>query len=268
MPLRRPKKISNSPGVYIFRKGTTPLYIGKAANLRQRLGSYFAKAEGRTPKIERMLAEATRVETIETASEIEALIKEAELIKKCRPKYNLLMRDDKSYFYVGVTKEPYPRIFISHQPGRQRKAYSGKRIERDGRLSAKRYPLSARYIGPFTSGGTLRVTLKLLRRIFPYCTCMRPHTRPCLNAEIGRCAGYCCSPSQLFAGKKLGGQTIKRTRAQYRKGIQNIVAVLSGERSRLVGRLKREMREAVKRERYEEAARLRDAVFGLEDVFA
>ena len=248
--LRTAKSAPRRAGVYIFRRGITPLYVGKAANLRQRLASYFTKAEGRAPKVERMLAEATRLETIETASEIEALIKEAELIKKHRPKYNLLMRDDKSYFYVGVTREPYSRIFIGHQPGRQQEARNKKQ--------------EARYIGPFTSGSALRVTLKHLRRIFSYCTCREPHKRPCLNSEIGRCPGYCC----MMPGSKKQEARSKRERGEYRKNIQRIIAVLSGDRTRLVGRLKREMKEAVRRERYEEAARLRDAVFGLEDVFA
>ena len=247
--LTKPKKISSSAGIYVFRRGASPLYIGKAANLKSRLGSYFSKAEERTSKVEKMLQEATRVETIETTSEIEALIKEAELIKKHRPKYNLLMRDDKSYFYVGITKEPYPRIFIGHQPGRNQRA----------KIKEQR----AKYIGPFTSGSTLRATLKFLRRIFPFCTCIRPHKRSCLNAEIGRCAGHCCTIQ--IQKSKIKNQ---KYRSEYRKNIQRIVAVLSGDRTRLTGRLKREMKEAVRRERYEEAGRLRDAIFGLEDVFA
>ena len=243
------RKISSTPGVYIFRRRQTHLYIGKAANLKQRLGSYFQKRANLPIKIQRMLGEATKLETIEAASEIEALIKEAELIKKYRPKYNLLMRDDKSYFYVGITREAYPRIFIGHQPGRRQEARSRKQ--------------EARYIGPFTSGTALRAALKLLRRIFPYCTCKQAHKRPCLNSEIGRCVGYCCTIAEIKDQKS----KIKNLR-EYRKNIRNIVAVLLGDRTRLVGRLKREMKAAVRKECYEEAARLRDAVFGLEDVFA
>ena len=238
-------------GIYIFRRGSAPLYIGKAANLRNRLGSYFAKTEGRAPKVERMLKEATRLETIETASEIEALIKEAAFIKKYRPKYNLLMRDDKSYFYVGITKEPYPRVFVGHQPGRSQRPRDERRA-------------SSRYIGPFTSGAALRAALKLLRRIFPFCTCDRPHKRPCLASEIGRCAGYCCTIAESQKSKVKS----QRLRSEYRKNIRNIIAVLSGKKTRLVGRLKREIKTAVRLERYENAARLRDAIFGLEDVFA
>lgn len=259
----RPKNISRNAGVYIFRRGRIPLYVGKAANLRQRVASYFAQDGGRTPKVKRMLEEATRLETVETASEIEALIREAELIKKYRPKYNLLMRDDKSYFYVAISREQFPRIFITHEP-RQMVPGAGHQARGASRrpvLSA--YSLVPRHIGPFTDGSALRAALKALRRVFPYCTCVRPHTRPCLNSEIGRCPRYCC----LLPAER-PRTNAKRQRAEYRKNIRNVIAVLSGSRTRLIGRLKGEMKVAVKKERYEEAARLRDAIFGLEAVFA
>src|SRR3989344_2488893 len=109
-----PKKASNTPGVYIFRRGKTAIYVGKAENLRKRLASYFRKNAGQ--KVESLRQEATRLEWSELSSDIEALIKESELIKKYRPKYNVLMRDDKNYFYVGITHGEFPRIFITHQP--------------------------------------------------------------------------------------------------------------------------------------------------------
>jgi len=174
--LKKPKKIAGLAGVYIFRKGSEPLYIGKAANLKKRLASYFQKGSAQPIKIRQMLEEATRLQIIKTDSEVEALIKEAELIKRYRPKYNALMRDDKTYFFVGVTREAFPKIFVTHQPVPK---------------------VRARYLGPFTSGTAVQGTLKLLRRVFPYCTCKRPHKRPCLNAELGRCLGYCCSPRHL-----------------------------------------------------------------------
>ncbi len=262
--LTKQKKITDAAGVYIFRRRQTPLYIGKAANLKQRLASYFQKRAQLPMKIQKMLQEATRLETIQTASEVEALIKEAELIKKYRPKYNLLMRDDKSYFYVAITKEEFPRIFVTHQPRSQGTGGRGQGAGRRTRtLSPILYTLSPRYIGPFTSGTALKSALKSLRRIFPYCTCQQSHKRPCLNSEIGRCPGYCCALKMQSAKRKA-----KSENREYRKNIRSIVAVLSGERTRLVGRMKREMKDAVKKERYEEAARLRDAVFGLEDVFA
>ena len=196
-----------------------------------------------------MLREATGLQIAKTKSEIEAFLLEAELIKKHRPKYNALMRDDKSYFYVGVTGEPFPRIFVTHEPSKNSKL--------------KGPEANARFIGPFTGGGELYTTLKLLRRIFPYCTCKRPHKRPCLNSEIGRCPGYCCASAA--ASYQLPASSTKR--ADYRRNIRHLAAVLEGKRTRLVGPRKKQMRDAVKRERFEEAAKLRDQVFGLEDVF-
>src|SRR3989344_8602597 len=143
-------------GVYIFHKANQYLYIGKAANLKKRLSSYFRKNVG--GKTKEMLHEATKLEWIETTSEVEALIKEAELIKKYRPKYNYLMRDDKNYFFVGVTKEEFPRIFLTHQP------ILGSRTSRG----------KSDFLGPFTNGGALKEVLRLLRRTFPYCTCKKP----------------------------------------------------------------------------------------------
>lgn len=245
--LARPKATSNNPGVYLFRCSSTPLYIGKAANLKQRLASYFQKRAQLPAKIQMMLKEATGLKLVRTKSEIEALLLESELIKKYRPKYNALMRDDKSYFYVGLTREPFPRIFVTHEPAKNLKALAVK----------------ARYIGPFTGGTALYITLKLLRRVFPYCTCKRPHKRPCLNSEIGRCPGYCCAS----AASSYQRPATSKQRSEYRKNIRNIVAVLEGRRTRLVGTLKKQMKQAVKREQFEEAARMRDQIFGLEDVF-
>ena len=267
--VKHPKNIPTTPGVYIFRRGKTPLYVGKAANIRQRLVSYFRKQKDLSPKIQTMLREATNIAFEKTASEVEALIREAELIKKFRPRYNVLMRDDKNYSFVGITREPYPRIFVTHQPhtkglGVREQGFGGREpTSTPNTLAPKPHPLSPRFIGPFTSASELHATLKLLRRIFPYCTCRTPHKRPCLASQIGRCLGFCCTldrmvrPAEARAAKK-----------RYRANIQKITALLSGDRTRLAGRLKREMAKAAKHERYEEAAVLRDEVFGLESVFS
>src|SRR3990167_7475463 len=163
------RKIPQLPGVYFFKdnRGKT-LYIGKATNLRARLRFYFAENQT-SLKVKTLISESKTLDWETLGSETEALIREAELIKKHLPKYNVLMRDDKQYFYVGFTKEKFPKIFITHQKNK-----------------------SANYLGPFTEGGVLRSALKTLRRAFPYCTCKKPHRRPCLNARIGRCLGYCC----------------------------------------------------------------------------
>ncbi len=242
--IKRPRIIPHTPGVYLFKKGSTFAYIGKAANLKKRLASYFRKNAG--GKVSQLLAEATALEWIETLSEAEALIKEAELIKAHRPKFNYLMRDDKSYFYVGFTRDTYPRVAMLHKT-----ALDGK---------------YRRVIGPFTVGSQLRQVLKLLRRLFPYCTCKELHKRPCLNAQIGRCPGYCCLITTKVYPSIDGYALVDR--GAYRKNINGIIAVLSGKRRRLLSQLRRKMRVASKAQEYERAAQLRDQIAGLEDIFS
>ena len=268
--MQKPKSIPSHPGVYIFRRGSTPLYVGKALNLKKRLTSYFQGRNQQPPKIQKMLEEVTSLKTIRTQSEIEALLKEAELIKKWRPKYNVLMRDDKSYFYVAITKETFPRIFVTHQPYKEKIESREKRVEKNGQHGGQRsmlYSLSPHYIGPFTDGGALYTTLKLLRRIFPYCTCKETHKRPCLASQIGKCLGVCCLHSDAFELKRIGKRNQKRLKIQYRRNVKNIQEILHGKKSRLTSALARQMKSAVRKEQYEKAALLRDQIFGLEGIF-
>ncbi len=167
------KKAPHEPGIYIFSEQGKPLYIGKASNLRNRLRSYLQSTDFKT---ERLQENATDLVIIRLRSEIEALIEEARLIKKFNPPYNILWRDDKSYFYVAITKEKFPRIFVVHKKT----------------VSPKPYTPNPILIGPFTEGRALRLVLRILRRTFPYCTCLKSHLRLCLNAQIGNCFGFCC----------------------------------------------------------------------------
>ena len=257
--VKNPEVIPHTPGVYFFRKGQIPLYIGKAGNLKKRLVSYFRKNV--SAKVMELREEATSLDWIEVSSEIEALIREALFIKEHLPKYNILMRDDKNYFYVGITREEFPKIFVTHQSQQQGQITNNKsQITKSKRKATTYYLQPTTYVGPFTSGSALRATLRILRRIFPYCTCFTPHKRPCLNSQIGRCPGFCCSKSQ---NQELG----IRNHEEYKKNIKNITAVLSGKRTRLLTQLKKEMREAVKKQEFEKAAELRDSVAGLENVF-
>jgi len=206
------KKIKNAPtkpGVYIFYAHNDPLYVGKAANLKNRLKSYLKIADFKTKSLHQ---EATRLTYLPLRSEIEALIEESRLIKKLKPKYNILWRDDKSYYYVYFTKEAFPKIFISHQ-------------------NPKPYNLTAiaSKIGPFTDGGALRLTLKIIRRYFPYCTCLKPHWRNCLNTQIARCLGYCCQRDV---------NVTRRLYTAYRKNITAIKAILRGQSKKLLKTLK------------------------------
>jgi len=280
-PISDIRNIPQSPGVYFFRaSGEQILYIGKASNLKERLRYYLKpRLKNPPPKLLALLKEAESLSWEILGSEAEALIREAGLIKKYRPKYNVLMRDDKNYFYAGFTQETFPKVFITHQ----RKT-------------------SANYIGPFTGGGTLRTVLKTLRRVFPYCTCLprrrpvkagkNPHQRQCLNAKIGRCPGFCCI-EQKFVGKtKLelfnflalnplyGGSDAypksERSRSlrfspqisDYAKNISSIKQILSGKNKSLLKSLKKEMQKLSASQKYEEAGKLRDQIRALLHIFA
>ncbi|KKT40221.1 hypothetical protein A2W54_00105 [Candidatus Giovannonibacteria bacterium RIFCSPHIGHO2_02_43_13] len=259
----QPRQIPQNAGVYFFKDvHGNILYIGKAANLLARLSSYFAKNVA--PKTAALASEAESVNWEIVSSEIEALIKEAELIKKYRPKYNVLMRDDKQYFYVGFTKEKYPKIFITHQP-----------------LQTKNYKLKTDYIGPFTEGGALRSVLKTLRRAFPYCACKQSHRQPCLNAKLGKCLGICClTPTQPSAGLPLrkrekinsspfplakgeGGEEVRG----YNQNISAIKKILSGKNRALTKQLKKDMQRLSAAKKYEEAGHTRDQIRALERIF-
>ena len=240
------KKIPTGPGVYFFRdKQRRILYIGKAVNLRNRLKSYFAKQPD-NPRIAKLLEEATSVDWQITDSEIEALISESQLIKKYRPPFNIMLRDDKQYFYVGFTNEQFPKIFLSHQ------------------IQNTKYKiLNTKFILPFTDGSALKTTLRLLRRIFPYCTCKQKHNNYCLNYHIGKCGGICC----LKQSEPNSKTQILNFKNEYKKNIWAIKDILSGKRTSLIKKLEKEMISLAKKEKFEEAAELRDKIEKLKKVF-
>ncbi len=225
------KKAPTSPGIYIFtNKSGKVLYIGKAIDIRKRVKSYFKKIDN--PRIQVMVDEAAKLRFVETDSEIEALILESQYIKKYRPKHNVALRDDKQYFYVKITKEDFPKIFLTHQ-------------KKD----------KAEYIGPFTDGKSIRTALKLLRRIFPYCTCKQKHINYCLNYHIDNCPGYCCLKNTKEDNKK------------YKKNVTAIKQILTGKKNSLIKKLEKEMNRSVKEEEFERSIQLRDQIEKLEKVF-
>lgn len=216
------KGAPKEPGVYIFRGKAGVLYVGKAANLRNRLKSYSKIADLKTQSLHE---EATDLSLIILRSEIEALIEESRLIKKLKPKYNVLWRDDKSYLYVYFTKEDSPKIFIGHAKPR---GIKNQELGIRGR------------IGPFTDGAALRIVMKILRRYFPYCTCLpagRPasgHLRDCLNAQIGKCLGFCCKKNQgKIAASPRDSEASRNDEREYRRNIKMIKAVLRGQSKKL-----------------------------------
>ncbi|MDO8560737.1 MAG: GIY-YIG nuclease family protein [bacterium] len=241
--IRKPKNIPTFPGVYIFRDAKKhPLYVGKAGNLKSRLSFYFGNEAKKHPRTERLLTEATSVSIVKTGSEIEALVEEARLIKTFHPKYNILMRDDKNYLFVVITKEYFPQIILTHQP----KSFTGAK----------------KIIGPFTGASAVKETLKLLRGVFPYCTCKKNHKNPCLNAEIGKCPGVCCEK----LSKRVGHEILKH-KNDYVKNIANIAALLEGKKiSALQRKLKNELARASSELKYEQAAKLRDQLYGLKEI--
>ncbi len=221
------------PGVYLFRDRVSEVvYIGKAANLRNRVVSYRAPATALPRKTVVMLGRAAALETIVTATEKEALLLEASLIKKYRPRYNVILRDDKNYPWLKLTvNEAWPRLLVS----RKRRA--------DG----------ARYFGPFASAGALRQSMRLLGRVFPLRKCRDPvfnnQDRPCLDYQIGRCSGPCCD--LVDAG-------------EYRRTVADLIDVLEGRNRRVERRLEQEMRAAAAALEFEKAAVFRDRIAALE----
>lgn len=216
-------QIPNLSGVYTFRdKAGKPLYIGKAKNLANRVRSYFSSPN--LPMIKKMVFLAHSIIWQETLSDIEALILESVLIKKYRSPFNVLMRDDKQYFYVGFTKEPFPRLLITHQP----------RTITSGELRGKTQKLLADFVGPFTDGGALKLTLKTLRKIFPYCTCKQKHQNYCLNYHIGNCLGFCCLKNIVPTSEQ---------KSEYQKNVLAIKNILNGRRKNVIHKLVTELKK-------------------------
>ena len=243
----------DSPGVYRFvgRQGTI-LYIGKATSLRHRVRSYFAAdiAEKRGPAIAKMVEEARMVNWTKTDSVLESLILEANLIKKFQPKYNVKEKDDKSFNYIVITKEDFPRVLLMR--GRE--------------IPTTHYPLLTTF-GPFPRGGVLRDAMKIVRKIFPFrdqCTPYSEQQFPysnvlknirigklCFNAQIGRCPGVCSGAI---------------TRKEYRTTIRNLFLFLSGKKKTLVRKLEREMKATAKQRDFERAGEIKKTFFALNHI--
>ena len=223
------------PGVYLMRDGHgNVLYVGKAASLRHRLGSYFQSQSGLEPKVRAMVSKVRDFEFIVTESESEAFILENNLIKEHRPPYNARLKDDKSYPFLKIdVSEDFPQVYIT------------RRVARDG----------ARYFGPFANAGSVRRTLSLLKKLFPYRSCTKQITgddpRPCLDYYIHRCAGPC-----IGAVDKEG----------YAEIIDQVILFMDGKTGRVVKGLTRRMAEAADTLEFEKAAVLRDQLQAIEKV--
>jgi len=212
-------KLPKTFGVYAFKKGAKFFYVGKAANIKERVKQH-----------KDLLGLAKEIGYIKTNSEIEALILEAKLIKKIQPKYNVLWRDDKNYFYVAITKEDFPRVIITHQ------------------LKIKNCKLKIDFIGPFIEGTSLKRALTYLRRTFPYYTSKSHPKGSCLWCHLKLCPG----PDPV--------------KPEYQKNIKSLVFVLKGNSRKVLNDLERRMKKSSLLQEYEKAAKIRDKITSLERV--
>jgi excinuclease ABC subunit C len=221
-------RASTRPGVYLFRdKHGKVLYVGKAKNLRNRVRSYVRGGDGRY-HVRFLMDRANNLETIVTASETEALILENNLIKQYKPRYNVNLKDDKSYVSVKVTtKDAWPRIVVT------------RKIAQDGNT----------YLGPFASASGIRETVAVSRKLFPLRTCsdsvFRNRSRPCLEYQIHRCLGPC---------------VLEVDRGEYQRHLDDAIKLLEGKPDVLVAAMSDQMAKAAENERFEDAARLRDRI--------
>lgn len=225
--------LPSSPGIYLFKNGQGDIiYIGKAAVLADRVRSYFQKGTDHSPKTSLLVSQITDLETMVTRSELEALILESNLVKRHKPRFNIVLRDDKQYPYVRLPiKDDFPRLSIV------------RRVQKDGAL----------YYGPYTPANALRETLKVIKHVFPLATCTididGKAERACLEFEIKRCMAPC---------------TGHQSKEEYHHIVRQVRHFLEGRDHELLNELRVKMESAAEREEFEEAARLRDRLFKIE----
>lgn len=238
--------LPDNPGVYFYHdQNGKLLYIGKATSLKKRVGSYFSKAHD--ARIEDLVRNIARIEYIETPTVIEALVLEANQIKQHQPPYNVMQRDDKSFLYLCITNEDFPKPTLLR----------GFDLERMGikPFSKSLSPIAKQKFmavyGPYISGRSLRTALELVRKSIPWSVCESGQNRPCFDAQIGKCPGVCI------------GSVSKK---DYRAIIRQLMLFFSGRKEQLLRQLRKEMKAAAKAGNFEEAAALRDRVFALEHI--
>ncbi|HPF20733.1 MAG TPA: excinuclease ABC subunit UvrC [Syntrophomonas sp.] len=230
----RLKHVPLQPGVYLFKdQADRVIYVGKAKILRNRLRSYFQSPQHLLPKVKAMMMRVADFDYVVSGSEVEALILENNLIKAYQPRYNILLRDDKTYPYIKISADKYPRIAMVRE--------SKDKV--------------SRYYGPYTDVGNIRETLKLINSIFPLRTCknLREQTRPCLNYDLGKCLAPC------------SGQV---SEADYQLIVEGMINFLEGRSPDLLVTKKAEMHAAAAHLDFEKAARLRDQIKAIQALDA
>ena len=216
------KALPTTSGVYLMENSSGKvIYVGKAISLRKRVQSYFRKNKD-SIKTEKLVEDIRGIDHIETASEAEALILEASLIKKYKPKYNISLRDDKTYPLIEITVEDFPKI-STVRPNKKRK--------------------DAEYYGPYVNAKLIRDALTIIRKIFPYRVCDNLSKKECLDNHIGLCDAPCAG---------------KISKSEYKKNIKNVCLVLEGRKDDLYKNLTRQMEELSQEHKYEKAIKVRD----------
>ncbi|MDX9816774.1 MAG: excinuclease ABC subunit UvrC [Smithellaceae bacterium] len=229
------KSFPHVPGVYLMKDAQgNIIYVGKASSLRNRVGSYFVSFHRQSKKTQQLLTHIEEIEYFITHTEEEALVLELNFIKQYRPHYNIALKDDKSFPYIKIDlNQKWPSVCVT------------RKLISDG----------ARYFGPYGSGVSIRQTIKVIKKIFPFRSCRGPiegkRTRPCLEYDMGHCLGPCCG---------------KTSQEEYRNVINKLVLFLEGRHNKVIKEMETEMKQAASIEEFEKAALLRDQVGNLKKI--
>jgi excinuclease ABC subunit C len=237
-------ELPKTSGVYCFKEKNETIYIGKAINIQSRVKNHFQQPSYRDNLF---MNKVDKIGYLETNSEIEALVLEANLIKKHQPKFNVIWKDDKNYFYVAINRENIPYIFITHQPF--------------GKTQGKQNYQKTEYIGPFVEGTALKKTLRFLRKVFPYYTVKKHSKVKCTYCHLGLCPG----PTPDLK--------------EYKKNINKLILILEGKTTAsggvpltagetVLNSLKKEMKLLSDENKFEEAGKIRDRISNLQQVMA
>jgi len=237
-------KIDNLPktaGVYCFYEKNKVIYIGKAISIKDRVKNHFSQPSYRDNLF---IDKITKIGFFKTGSEIEALILEANLIKKYQPRFNVIWRDDKNYFYVAIAKNKnnIPYIFVTHQKNHQKTVH----------------------IGPFVEGTALKKTLRFLRKAFPYYTTKHHPKNNCTYCHLELCPG----PYKQLIAPRPDGLGVPSALGEYKKNIKKLILVLKGKRNAVLNSLKKEMKNFSKEKEFEKAGKTRDRIYALQQIMS